>query len=113
VAQGAVDRHDLPVLAAALASISRPAVSAAARLSSHGDGGAWIAMPGRRSWTSATRGACSAKNSRTTNSSVPRASDNRAEAAQWMCAIRSPGRYGRVPATSSPVPRRELRRRPN
>ena len=92
VTQRAVDREDLALLGAALASIRRPAVSAAARLSSHGDGGAWIAIPGRRSWTSATRGACSAKNSRTTNSSVPRASDSLADAAQWMCAIRSPGR---------------------
>ena len=106
-------RTTSPCSAAALAATSRSALSAAARLSSQGDGSEWIAIAGRRSCTSATRGACSAKNSRTTNSSVPRASERRADAAQWMCVMRSPGRYGRVPAISSPEPRREVRRRPN
>ena len=58
-------------------------------------------------------GACCARYSRTTNSSLPRAAESRAEAAQSIHATWSPGRYGREPTTSSPWPRRTLRRLPN
>src|SRR5919108_2652451 len=51
-------------------------------------------------------GASSAKRSRTTNSSPPRAVERRAEAAQSIESMSSPGRYGREPATSVPAPRR-------
>ena len=61
----------------------------------------------------ATRGACSAKNSRTTNSSVPRADGEPGRGRPVDPAGRSPGRYGREPATSSPGPRRGLRRSPS
>src|SRR5512144_994061 len=53
-------------------------------------------------------GASSAKRSRTTNSSEPRAVERRADAAQSMESMSSPGRYGRDPATSVPEPRRRL-----
>src|SRR5688572_3673059 len=55
------------------------------------------------------RGASSAKRSRTTNSSRPRAVERRADAAQSIEPMSSPGRYGRDPATSVPAPRRTLR----
>ena len=40
------------------------------------------------------------------NSSVPRAADSRAEAAQSIASMSSPRTYGREPATSVPTPRR-------
>src|SRR4249919_628231 len=55
-----------------------------------------------------TLGASSAKRSRTTNSSDPRAVDSLADAAQSIESMSSPGRYGREPATSVPAPRRRL-----
>src|SRR5215210_7475282 len=60
-----------------------------------------------------TRGASSAYRSRTMNSSVPLAEDNRAEAAQSIVSTSSPGWYGRELATSVPVPRRALCTAPN
>ena len=68
---------------------------------------------GRRSQTITTLGASSAKRSRTTNSSLPFAVESRADAAQSMESMSSPGRYGREPATSVPEPRRRLRIVPN
>src|SRR5688572_28833352 len=58
-------------------------------------------------------GASSANRSRTTNSSAPRAVERRAEAAQSIESMSSPGRYGREPATSVPAPRRRLLIVPN
>jgi hypothetical protein len=47
------------------------------------------------------------------NSSVARAADKRADAAQSIVSTSSPGLYWREPATSDPVPRLELRIPPN
>src|SRR5215213_2490315 len=85
----------------------------AAALSSQGSGGEWKARPGLRSQTTTTRGPSSAYRSRTTKSSCPRADDTRADAAQSIERISSPRRYGRLPATSEPRPRRTLRIVPN
>src|SRR5436305_614229 len=52
------------------------------------------------------RGASSAKRSRTMNASSSREADIRAVAAQSIARMSSPGRYGRDPAISDPVPRR-------
>src|SRR5207248_196864 len=76
-------------------------------------GGGPSAICGRRSATATTRGDSSAKCSRTTNSSLARAEESRAEAAQSILATSSPGSYGRVVATSDPSPRRALRIPPN
>ena len=54
-------------------------------------------IDGRRSQRTTTRGASSAKCSRTTNSSEPRASDSRADAYQSILSTSSPGWYGREP----------------
>jgi hypothetical protein len=59
------------------------------------------------------RGASSAKRSRTMNESSSRDADIRAVAAQSIARMSSPGRYGREPAMSEPVPRRALRMPPN
>ena len=56
--------------------------------------------------------AASAKRSRTMNSSVPRAADSRADAAQSIQPTSSPGMYSRVLAMSEPTPRRALRTPP-
>ena len=71
-----------------------------------------IDIDGRRSQSTTTRGASSAKRSRTTNSSFARAADSFAEAAQSIHATSSPGRYSRELATSEPMPRRALRTPP-
>src|SRR5436190_18197074 len=67
----------------------------------------------RRSVSTTTRGASSAKRSRTMNSSLPRAAERRADAAQSIHPTSSPGRYSRVLATSEPTPRRAERTPPN
>ena len=65
------------------------------------------------STTTTTRGASSAKRSRTMNASSWRASESRADAAQSIACMSSPVWYGREPATSDPEPRRRLRIVPN
>src|SRR5215211_3744984 len=96
-----------------LSEISLIAVATASGLRSHGYGGGKSAIAGRRSQTTTSRGASSAKRSRTMNSSTPRASESLADAAQSIAATSSPGTYGRDPATSDPRPRRTLRMPPN
>src|SRR5215218_2635128 len=99
--------------ASPLSEISLIAVATASGLRSHGYGGGKSAIAGRRSQTTTSRGASSAKRSRTMNSSTPRASESLADAAQSIAATSSPGTYGRDPATSDPRPRRTLRMPPN
>src|SRR2546428_8989299 len=98
--------------ATALAPMSSSAVRSARGLSSGRSSEAPIDIEGRRSQSATTRGASSAKRSRTMNSSVPRAADRRADAAQSIHPTSSPGRYSRVLATSEPTPRRALRTPP-
>ena len=74
-------------VAAPLATIMRPASRTAAGLSSHGSQSGKSAIEGLRSTTTTTRTASSAKWSRTTNSSVPRAVESRADAAQSIRRI--------------------------
>src|SRR6188472_3579551 len=88
--------------------MSSTAVLMARGLSSQGSPLPKPDISGRRSQTMTTLGASSAKRSRTTNSSLPFAVDNRADAAQSMASMSSPGRYGREPATSVPEPRLRL-----
>ncbi len=85
-----------------------PPSRTAARLSSHGSQSGKSAIEGLRSATTTILTASSAKWSRTTNSSVPRAVDSRADAAQSTSRIASPRRYGRELAISVPEPRRRL-----
>ena len=66
-------------------------------------GGHGAPSPARRSVSRTTRGACSAKRSRTTNSSAARADDRRAEAPQSIVRTSSPGRRGATPAGSEPT----------
>ena len=54
-----------------------------------------VQVAGRRSTKTTTRGLSSAKCSRTTNSSESRALENRADAAQSIARMLSPGWYGR------------------
>ena len=93
--------------------MSSTACRIAPGLSSHGSDSEKNDISGRRSQTMMTLGASSAKRSRTTNSSLPLAVESRAEAAQSIASIWSPGRYGLEPATSVPEPRRRLRIVPN
>src|SRR5437879_1658841 len=88
------------------------AVKSALGLSSLRIGDASIDIDARRSTRTTTRGASSAKRSRTMNSSVPRAADSRADAAQSIQPTSSPGWYSRVLAMSEPTPRRALRTPP-
>ena len=64
----------------------------ASGLSSHGKGDVKHDIAGRRSQTTTTRGASSAKRSRTTNSSLARAVESLADAAQSIASMSSPGR---------------------
>ncbi len=91
---------------ATLASIRSRATSAASALRRNGIPGGQSDIPGRRSRQTTTRGASSARNSRTTNSSLARAAERRAEDAQSMRCGSSPGTYVREPAMSDPEPRR-------
>ena len=71
--------------------MSRTAPRIASGFCSHGQPSGKIDIDGRRSTSETTRGASSAKCSRTTNSSDPRASDSRADAYQSMRSMSSPG----------------------
>ena len=94
----------------AASSIARRTASG---LSSQGSDSPSPDIRGCLSATMTTRGASSAKRSRTMNASSWRASESRADAAQSIACMSSPVWYGREPATSEPEPRRRLRIVPN
>ena len=73
----------------------------ASGLSSHRNGEGRIPIHGRRSATITTRGASSAKNSRTMNSSCREPTERRAEAAQSIPATSSPGSTAATPRRRS------------
>ncbi len=84
-------RPTSPRDSATLASISASATPAASALSRNGRPGGQSDIPGRRSTHTTTRGASSARYSRTTNSSLARAAESRADAPQSMRCGSSPG----------------------